>query len=53
MQTQSTLKFQNYLDSPNSVEKIQKHSSKILNLDLDQKKTLDEIDQDDNPNKLN
>ena len=42
-----------FRQSRTSVEKIQKHSSKILNLDLDQKKTLDEIDQDDNPNKLN
>ena len=38
------LKSLNYLDSPELVEKIQKHSSKILNLDLDQKKP-DEIDQ--------
>ena len=35
-----------------SVEKIRKHISKILNLDLDQK-TLDEINQDNNPDKLN
>ncbi len=42
-----------FRQSRTSVEKIQKHSSKILNLDLDQKKTLDEIDQDDSPNKLN
>ena len=42
-----------FRQSRTSVEKIQKHSSKILNLDLDQKKTIDEIDQDDSPNKLN
>ncbi len=35
-----------------SVEKIRKHISKILNLDLDQK-TLDNINQDNNPDKLN
>ena len=42
-----------FRQSRTSVEKIQKHSSKILNLDLDQKKTIDEIDQDNSPNKLN
>ena len=41
-----------FRQSRTSVEKIQKHISKILNLDLDQK-TLDEINQDDNPDKLN
>ena len=41
-----------FRQSRTSVEKIQKHISKILNLDLDQK-TLDEIDQDNNPDKLN
>ena len=43
---------ESFRQSRTSVEKIQKHISKILNLDLDQK-TLDEIDQDNNPDKLN
>lgn len=41
-----------FRQSRTSVEKIQKHSSKIINLDLDQKQTLDEIEKND-PNKLN
>ena len=43
---------ESFRQSRTSVEKIRKHISKILNLDLDQK-TLDEINQDDNPDKLN
>ncbi len=41
-----------FRQSRTSVEKIKNHSSKIVNLELDQNKKIDEIDQD-NPNKLN
>lgn len=43
---------ESFRQSRTSVEKIRKHISKILNLDLDQK-TLDNINQDNNPDKLN